>query len=135
MNSIILIGRATKNTEMNTTPSGVSVARFTLAVDRDYNNKDGERDTDFIPIVMYGKSAEFCERNVIKGRLLSVQGALRIDNKKVNEEYKTYVSVEARKIQLLDSKKNETQSTDDAATEGFMNIEDYDFETEGLPFK
>ena len=135
MNSIILIGRATKNTEMNTTPSGVSVARFTLAVDRDYNNKDGERDTDFIPIVMYGKSAEFCERNVIKGRLLSVQGALRIDNKKVNEEYKTYVSVEARKIQLLDSKKNETQNTDDAATEGFMNIEDYDFETEGLPFK
>ncbi|MGB9840589.1 single-stranded DNA-binding protein, partial [Thermovenabulum sp.] len=79
MNKVILIGRLTKDPELRYTPgSGVAVATFTLAVSRPFLNQKGERDTDFIPIVVWRKLAEQCASNLRKGRLVGVSGRLQV---------------------------------------------------------
>ena len=58
LNQAVLIGRLTKDPELRYTPSGVAVAQFTLAVDRPFTNQNGEREADFIPIVVWKAVAE-----------------------------------------------------------------------------
>ncbi|MDD3652658.1 MAG: single-stranded DNA-binding protein [Desulfotomaculaceae bacterium] len=77
LNRIILIGRLTRDPELRYTPSGVAVARFTLAVDR-RQSKDREKETDFIDIVVFQKTAETCANYLGKGRLVAVEGRLQI---------------------------------------------------------
>ena len=115
MNNIILTGRLTKDVEMRYIPvTGTPVATFTLAVDRDFVKKDGTRDTDFIPVEVMGKVAEFCVNYLSKGRLVAVQGSLRVDRyqDKTTQEFKIFTKVAARSIQALDKKPNNTDSAD-----------------------
>lgn len=60
LNRVVLIGRLTRDPELRYTPSGVAVASFTIAVDRRFTNQQGERETDFIPIVTWRQLAENC---------------------------------------------------------------------------
>lgn len=109
MNNIILTGRLTKDVEMRYIPvTGTPVATFTLAVDRDYVKKDGTRDVDFINIEVMGRSAEFCKNYLSKGRLVAVQGSLRVDRyqDKSTGDIKFFTKVFARNIQSLDKKPN-----------------------------
>lgn len=78
LNKVILIGRLVRDPELRYTPNGAAVAGFTLAVDRPFLNRDGERDTDFIDIVTWRKLAETCASNLAKGRLVAVEGRLQI---------------------------------------------------------
>ncbi|MCS5696971.1 single-stranded DNA-binding protein [Desulfofundulus thermocisternus] len=78
LNKIILIGRLVRDPELRYTPGGVAVARFTLAVDRPFTNKEGEREADFIDIVVWQKQAENCKEYLSKGRLAAVEGRLQI---------------------------------------------------------
>jgi single-strand DNA-binding protein len=78
LNRIVLIGRLTKDPELRYTPSGVAVAQFTLAVDRSFKTKDGQRETDFITIVVYRQQAENCAQYLSKGKLAAVDGRLQI---------------------------------------------------------
>ncbi|MDR1960698.1 MAG: single-stranded DNA-binding protein [Gracilibacteraceae bacterium] len=78
LNRIVLIGRLTKDPELRYTPTGVAVAQFTLAVDRSFKNKDGQRETDFITIVVYRQQAEHCANYLSKGKLAAVDGRLQI---------------------------------------------------------
>ncbi|MDR1822044.1 MAG: single-stranded DNA-binding protein [Oscillospiraceae bacterium] len=78
MNIITLMGRMTRDPELRTTQSGTSVTSFTLAVDRQYAPKEGERQTDFIDIVAWGKTAEFVSRWFVKGQMTAVTGRLQI---------------------------------------------------------
>ena len=80
MNKTILIGRLTKNPEFRQTPEGRSVCNFTLAVDRPFKNKDGVRDADFIPVVIWGKAAEAIANSCQKGHRLMVEGRIQIRN-------------------------------------------------------
>lgn len=133
MNNINLIGRSTKDAELMYMPTtGTAIARFTLAVDREYTKKDGTRDTDFIPVVMYGKGAEFAANNVTKGRLLAITGSLRIDTVKDGDNYNTYTKVECRKIKLLSGKK--TDEVNNEQPDEFMDIDKY-CEGEPIPFE
>ena len=59
MNKVILVGRLTRDPEVKNTTTGKAVATFTLAVDRRFKNKDGQKEADFVPIVVWGKQAEF----------------------------------------------------------------------------
>ena len=77
LNRIILIGRLTRDPELRYTPSGVAVARFTLAVER-RQIKDREKETDFIDIVVFQKQAETCANYIGKGRLVAGEGRLQI---------------------------------------------------------
>lgn len=78
LNKIILIGRLTRDPEPRYTTNGVAVTRFTLAVDRPFTNRAGEREADFIDIVTWRKLAEVCANNLTKGRLVAVEGRLEI---------------------------------------------------------
>jgi len=78
LNRIVLIGRLTKDPELRYTPNGKAVAGFTLAVDRPFKNQQGERETDFINIVVWGSQAENCANYLSKGKLAAVDGRLQI---------------------------------------------------------
>ena len=77
LNRIILIGRLANDPELKYTPSGIAVANFVLAVNR-MPNAQGEREADFIPIVVWRQSAEFAANYLTKGRLVAVDGRLQI---------------------------------------------------------
>ncbi len=79
LNHIIIMGRLTRDPELRHTGSGVAVASFTLAVDRDYTGKDNnEKETDFIDCVAWRGTGEFVSRNFTKGRMACVSGRLQM---------------------------------------------------------
>ena len=78
MNSVVLIGRLTRDPELRyTSGSQMAVATFTLAIDRPFQRADGEKQTDFPRVTVFGKQAENCEKFLAKGRLVGVQGRLQ----------------------------------------------------------
>lgn len=77
MNTVVLIGRLTKDPELRTTASGVSVASFTLAVDRDYKDSNGNRQADFIDIVAWRQLADLCGKYLFKGNKVAIRGHLQ----------------------------------------------------------
>ncbi|WP_163193773.1 single-stranded DNA-binding protein [Clostridium thermarum] len=109
MNRIFLIGRLTKDPDMKIIEdTGKIITRFTLAVEREYRNANGERDVDFFPIVVWGKRAEAASEYLTKGSLISVCG--RLANRSYEDEHgvRRYVSeVIADSFQFLDLKKAE----------------------------
>ena len=77
-NKVILVGRLCTDPKLKYTPSGVAVANFRIAVDRQFANVNGERETDFIDVVVWRQSAEFVNTYVTKGRLVLVDGRLQV---------------------------------------------------------
>ena len=140
LNIIVLQGRLVRDPEMRTTQSGVAVASFTLAVDRDFGGRDGgEKQTDFIDCTAWRHTAEFVSKYFSKGRMAVVSGRLQIDNYTDNDGNKRKAAkVIADNIYFGDSKKDGTtggQSDETAsftpAPSGFEPVEVYDSE---LPF-
>ena len=79
LNHIVLMGRLTRDPELRRTQSGIAVTAFSLAVDRDFSNKEsGEKQTDFIDIVAWRNTAEFVSKYFTKGRMAVVSGRLQI---------------------------------------------------------
>lgn len=78
MNKVILIGNLTRDPELQTTNSGLSVCRFALAVQRRMANADGQREADFLNITVWGKQAENCHKYLKKGSKCGVQGRIQI---------------------------------------------------------
>ncbi|MED0672325.1 single-stranded DNA-binding protein [Aneurinibacillus aneurinilyticus] len=104
LNRVILIGRLTKDPELRYTQSGTAVATFTLAVDRRVTNQQGERETDFISVVVWSKQAELCAQYLNKGRQTAVEGRLQVRNYENNEGRRVYVTeVVAENVQFLGS--------------------------------
>ena len=107
INRVVLVGRLTRDPELRTTGSGISVATFTLAVDRQFTNSQGERGADFISCVIWRKSAEnFCNFTS-KGSLVGVDGRIQTrsyDNKDGQRVYVTEVVVD--NFALLESRKD-----------------------------
>lgn len=106
MNKVILIGRLTRDAEVKQIENSErAVIRFTLAVRRDYSNKDRETETDFIPVVYWTNYAEKLYPYLVKGKLISVSGKLTVRNYISNDGIKKYVTeVEIDNIQFLGSK-------------------------------
>ena len=81
LNHITIMGRLTRDPELRRTGSGIAVASFTLAVDRDFSPKDGgERETDFIDCVAWRQTGEFLSKYFTKGSMMVVSGRLQIRN-------------------------------------------------------
>ena len=81
LNHIVLMGRLTRDPELRRTGSGIAVASFSLAVDRDFGSREtGEKETDFIDIVAWRNTAEFVSKYFTKGRMAVVSGRLQIRN-------------------------------------------------------
>ncbi|WP_034630200.1 single-stranded DNA-binding protein, partial [Desulfotruncus alcoholivorax] len=106
MNEVWLIGRLTKDPEEKKTPNGKTVARMTLAVERDYANADGEREVDFIEIIVWEKLAETCIKYLGKGRLVSFKGRLQVRSYEDSQGIRRKAAeVVAEKVKFLDKAK------------------------------
>lgn len=112
LNRIVLIGRLTKDLELKYTPNGVAVCTFTLAVERSYKNAQGEKETDFIPHVVYRQLAELCANYLSKGKLAATEGILQIRNYENQEGKRIYVTeVVADNVRFLSPKDSNASST------------------------
>ena len=106
MNAVSLIGRMTKDPEVRVTPTGEYVASFTLAVNRPYESKDGQK-ADFISCVVWGKKAENTGNYCSKGSQVGVTGALRSRSYDNSQGQKVYVTeVICDRVEFLDTKKD-----------------------------
>ena len=91
MNKVIFIGRTTKDIESKVTPSGTSVAEFSIAVKRPFKS-NSEQESDFFNCVAYGKTAETIGRYVNKGDLIGIEGRVQTENYTNKEGKKIYVT-------------------------------------------
>ena len=111
LNHITIMGRITKDIELRRTPTGVAVASFTLAVDRDFKEKNGEKETDFIDVVAWKNTAEFVEKYFGKGRVAVVSGRLQMRSWTDKEGNKRRTAeVIADNVYFGDSKKDEQEN-------------------------
>jgi len=106
LNRVVLVGRLTRDPELRYTPSGLAVAAFTLAVNRNFSNQQGERETDFINCVVWRKQAENVANYLHKGSLVGVDGRIQTRNYEGNDGKRVYVTeVLVESVQFLESKK------------------------------
>ena len=104
-NKAILIGRLTADPELKQTPNGVSVCSFSIACDRAFSGRNGERQTDFINIVTWRQQAEFVSKYFSKGRLIGIDGSIQTRNyEDKNGNKRTAVEVVADRAFVVDSK-------------------------------
>ncbi|KAA2274703.1 MULTISPECIES: single-stranded DNA-binding protein [unclassified Staphylococcus] len=107
INRVILVGRLTKDPEFRTTQSGVNVATFTLAVNRTFTNAQGEREADFINIVVFRKQADNVNNYLKKGNLAGVDGRIQSRSYENKEGQRVFVTeVVADSVQFLEPKNN-----------------------------
>jgi single-strand DNA-binding protein len=110
LNLVVLIGRLTRDPEIKYTPSGAAVASFTIAVDRKFKNAKGEKEADFIRIVVWRKLAEICSEQLSKGRLIAVDGRLQVRSYDGQDGQRKSISeVVAEDIRFLDWPKDGQQ--------------------------
>ena len=129
LNRIILAGRLTKDPELRHTDTGTSVASFTLAVDRDFKNKNGNKETDFVDIVAWRGTGEFVSKYFSKGRMAIVEGRLQMREWMDKEGNKRRTAeVIAENVYFGDSKKD--NAFDELANSPFVEIKD----DSALPF-
>lgn len=104
MNKVFLIGRLTKDPELRfTAGTGIGVANFTLAVDRNFTGQDGQKQADFIPVICWRKLAEHVANNLTKGRLVAVSGLIRTGSYQTQDGKKRYkTEVVANEVKFLD---------------------------------
>lgn len=133
LNKVILIGRLVQDPEIRYTPGGAPVASFTIAVDRPFTNRQGERETDFINIVVWHKLAENCANYLGKGRLVAVEGRLQVrsydDSQGVRRKT---VEVVANDVRFLD-RPREGQGTGESLAEDAFGSE-ISYNEDDIPF-
>lgn len=132
LNTIVLIGRLTKDPELRYTPGGKAVANIRLAVDRGSTNAQGEKETDFIDVVVWEKQAESVANYLQKGRLVAVQGRLQIRQYETNEgQRREKAEVVANQVRFLDRGPDQGQQ---AASTGSMGAEPQFGDDDDVPF-
>lgn len=130
MNQVVLVGRLTRDPELKYIPgTGTAVASFTIAIDRNYINKEGKRDTDFIPIEVIGKSAEYCANYITKGKLVALEGNIRVDNYQTQSgEKRTFTKVSTKSVQSLESKSKSSNSYKESIQDETIGLDPQGFE-------
>lgn len=106
MNTVILVGRLTKDPELRYIPgTGRPVATFSIAVNRPFANKEGKREADFFNIVVWGKLGENCANYISKGRLVAVKGSIQNRSYETQTGEKRYITeINADSVEFLESK-------------------------------
>lgn len=123
MNKAIIIGRLTKNPEIKITSSGTSVCSFTVAVDRQFKNQNGEKETDFIPVVVWRGLADTCGKYLDKGKMVAISGRIQTRSYDAKDGSKRYITeIVADEVEFL-TPKSDTRHEE---IPGFTEIEDED---------
>lgn len=111
INRVVLVGRLTKDPEFRTTSNDVNVATFTLAVNRTFTNANGEREADFINVVVFRRQAENVNNYLSKGQLAGVDGRIQSRSYENQEGKRVFVTeVVADSVQFLEPKNNNQQN-------------------------
>ncbi len=145
MNKVILMGRLTKEPELSYTPTNnTALCRFTLAVDRRFVSQGAERQADFIPVVSWRKTAEFCSKYFSKGQKVAIVGSIQTRSWDDNDGKKHYsTEVVADEAYFAESKRaqenySERKNSDVKPQAGDQTGEEFempdDFDNDGLPF-
>lgn len=130
MNKVFLIGRLTRDPELRYTSSNIAVATFSIAVDRNFSNAAGEREADFINIVVWRKQAENVKNYMHKGSQVAIDGRIQTRSYDDTDGKKRYVTeVVADNVQFLDSKGSRDASAPTSAPEPTP----YDFASQPEP--
>ncbi|UXU54275.1 single-stranded DNA-binding protein [Staphylococcus agnetis] len=138
LNRAVLVGRLTKDPEFRTTPSGVDVSTFTLAVNRNFKSKDGEQQADFINCVVFRKQAENVKNYLSKGSLAGVDGRLQSRSYENKEGQRVYVTeVVCDSVQFLEPKNNGQSNNQTKQQQGQAQDNPFDnasIDDDDLPF-
>lgn len=126
LNSVIIMGRLTRDPELRRTQGGTAVTSFTMAVDRDFKSQSGEKETDFIDVVAWRNTGEFAAKYLAKGRMAAVEGRIQVrDWQDKDGNRRKSVEVVADNVYFADSKRDskpqESRTVDD---QEFDEIED-----------
>lgn len=100
MNKLVIIGNLTRDPELAETASGISFAKFTVAVTRNYSNSDGERETDFFDITVWRERAELCAKYLRKGNKVGIVGSV---------QFRTYEDDNGNKRKITEVKVDEVE--------------------------
>ncbi len=137
MNKCILIGNLTRDPELTQTPSGTALCKFTIAVNRNYTNAEGEREADFINIVAWRTTAENCGKYLTKGSKVAVCGQIQTSSYDADDGTKRYrTDVVAQDVEFIKtSDKEAAESTQAAKAPPKKKATDLKpVEDDGLPF-
>ena len=135
MNRVFITGRLSRDPEAFTTQSGISRSTFTVAVNRPRKNENGTYDADFLTVVAWRQTAEYCNKYMKKGSKIAVEGSIQTRSYDAKDGTKRYVTeILADRVEGLDSRpvdgnapaRQQPQQTND----GFVEVPD----DEGLPF-
>lgn len=119
LNRAVLVGRLTKDPELRNAPNGVNVGTFTLAVNRTFTNAQGEREADFINVVVFKKQAENVKNYLSKGSLAGVDGRLQTRSYENKVGQRVFVTeVVADSVQFLEPKNNNQQPNNNYHQQG-----------------
>jgi len=105
INKTFQIGRLVRDSELTYSPSGVAICKFTIAVDRTFKDKDGNKQADFLPVVTFNKLAELCAQYLSKGKLCAVDGRIQTGSYDHKDGHKVYTTdIIGENIQFLSPK-------------------------------
>ena len=131
MNIFTGIGRTTKDGELNfAAGSGTAILKFSMAIDRRFKNKNGEKETDFFNCIMFGKSAEGLAPYILKGKMIGINGSLQTGSYEKDGIKRYTTDIIVNEVQFLDSKKDSATETKPT---GVTEV-DYTNDSEELPF-
>lgn len=117
MNKTVMVGYATRNATLTETSAGVKVSRFNIAVNRNYTDSNGERKTDFFPVVAFRSLAEIVGRYVHKGSKVAVYGSFECRKYEDDDGVKAVIELIAQDIEFLDKRKDEQTDADSGQAE------------------
>ena len=119
LNQAVIMGRLTRDPDLRRTQSGTAVTSFTLAVDRDFTNQDGSRDTDFIPCVAWRTTGEFVGKYFTKGSMAVVTGRIQVrEYTDKNGTNKRITEIVADRVHFGESKRDRDEASYAAAEKG-----------------
>ena len=128
MNKVILIGRLTRDPEVRVLSTGTAVANFSLAINRNFRNKEGNIDADFINITVYGRQVDVVQKYTSKGSQIGVEGRIQTRTYDAQDgSRRSVVEVVCDSVQFLESRQardRNTQPQIDTSNQSFYNNND-----------
>ena len=135
INNVSLTGRLTKNLELRQTSTGKVMTYFTLAVNRNFKNEQGEQTADFISCVAFGKQAENMARFLSQGSLIGVEGRISTRNFQGNDGKTVYVTeVIAGNVSFLETKKQQTNTNQSLGMQNYQQQNNSNFNVDNSGF-
>jgi single-strand DNA-binding protein len=125
INRVVLVGRMANDPELKYTPSGVAVANFRVAVDRNRPSQQGEREVDFIPVVAWRQNAEFAANYMNKGRVVAIEGRIQVRSWQTQDgQRRRTVEVLADRVQGIGRRESSGEAPAPAEAPGQEEPED-----------